>query len=426
MKRKVEKYIFSKNFFGTNRIKSDDGRYLIGDDVEGCLAAARQGSASKLMMKGSKGGVGANNKSQLTAKPPNKPSLHKRKLQAFSAFPGGPPSTFTSSLKPNPPKKPKTTDIKAVKKLTVHPASVPMRDRQEMLEFCRSLKGGYVDGVYRSAIERRRIAEAVCSTGPSLIDSLNELNLTPEERSRLPLFFQVTVMPHLAAYKSASPHGKNLAARFGPSPISLETVSFNPFPSSHYNHCVATPIGSDTPMSGVQPLPSFSPFISPHFMSTVAADEGMAITPGVFGSAQQPPPGATMLNEFIFGETPCRKSTMLNEFIFGETPCRKLDAFLDGTGTVPPLPTTEEFARHKAKLPDYAITDAVDTAVQSLDDEAAVLHATFSFSDMLSPEEDAERLNRSIVTDSGPLRMRLKNASGVDLSTHHFDTWESP
>ena len=46
MKRKVEKYIFQKNIDGSNRIKDDGGRYLIGDDIEGCLAAARMGPAS--------------------------------------------------------------------------------------------------------------------------------------------------------------------------------------------------------------------------------------------------------------------------------------------------------------------------------------------------------------------------------------------
>jgi hypothetical protein len=40
MKRKVEEYIRSKNIDGVNRIK-DDGVYLIGDDIEGCLRAAR-------------------------------------------------------------------------------------------------------------------------------------------------------------------------------------------------------------------------------------------------------------------------------------------------------------------------------------------------------------------------------------------------
>src|SRR6056300_1433490 len=43
MKRKVEKYIHNKNIDGVNRIKDDNGVYLIGDDIEGCLRAARGG-----------------------------------------------------------------------------------------------------------------------------------------------------------------------------------------------------------------------------------------------------------------------------------------------------------------------------------------------------------------------------------------------
>ncbi len=42
MKRKVEEYIRNKNIDGVNRIKDDNGVYLIGDDIEGCLRAARQ------------------------------------------------------------------------------------------------------------------------------------------------------------------------------------------------------------------------------------------------------------------------------------------------------------------------------------------------------------------------------------------------
>jgi hypothetical protein len=428
MKRKVEKYIFNKNFDGANRIKDDDGRYLIGDDIEGCLAAARQVPVSKQVSRQnqqfsaqSSTGVGGTTKAPVKA--PTNPSidkpLGKRKVPSFNAFAGGPQPPSSSSLKPPPPKKIKTMDDNVVK--NIHPQTVPVKDRQEMLEFCRSLKGGYVDGIFRSAIERKRIAEAACSTGASLIDSLNGLNLTPEERLRLPLFYRATVMPHLDPYKSASPaRKKNPAIAFRPSPISLENITFNPFLPSHFNHGVATPIskpmGAATPgpSNRQQSLPSsFSPFISPHYMSAISADGGIgAITPGMVGSLLAPPPGATMLNDFTFGETPCRK----------------LNDFLDWSGTtLQPLPTTEEFSRHKSQLPhDGGINDAaVEDAVHSLDDEAA-LHASFSFSDMLSPEEDAERLNRSIVTDSGPLRMRPKTAGGIDLSTHHFDTWDSP
>ena len=42
MKGKLEKYIHNKNIDGVNRIKNDDGLYLIGDDIEGCLLAARR------------------------------------------------------------------------------------------------------------------------------------------------------------------------------------------------------------------------------------------------------------------------------------------------------------------------------------------------------------------------------------------------
>lgn len=418
MKRKVEKYIHNKNIDGVNRIKNDDGVYLIGDDIEGCLRAARGGLK-----------VSSNNDVNVKAAPPRVPP--KRKVPAYAAFKGGPSTLLHSSLKPTPQQKKlklatSTTTAAAATKPTaasdkkmklmmtkkaIHPSAVPMKDRQEMLEFCRSLNGGYVDGIYRSAIERRKMAEAACSTGASLADSINGLNLSPEERARLPLFFKVAVMPHLEAYKSSSPSGRKTQQ----SPIGLEMITFNPFPS-HNNHIMATPMGNaaSTPKPKAKPLPSFSPFISPFMGAAVANDSGMAITPGIVGSllAQPPPPGATMLNEFTFGETPCQK----------------LNAFLDGNGTVPSLPGTEEFARLKGRLPlpDDAIPDATaEAAVQSLEDEA-VLHSTFSFSDMLSPEEDMDRLNRSVVTDSGPLRMRLKNAGGVDLSTHHFDAWESP
>lgn len=41
MKRKVEKYLYSKNIGGVHRLKDKNEKYLIGDDIEGCLAAAR-------------------------------------------------------------------------------------------------------------------------------------------------------------------------------------------------------------------------------------------------------------------------------------------------------------------------------------------------------------------------------------------------
>jgi hypothetical protein len=56
------------------------------------------------------------------------------------------------------------------------------------------------------------------------------------------------------------------------------------------------------------------------------------------------------------------------------------------------------------------------------------LQTSLSFSDVLSPNDDASTKPTMAVTDSGPLRMRIKSSSrtDADLSTHHFDTWQSP
>ena len=41
MKRKVEKYLYGKNIDAVRRLKDNDDRYLIGDDIDGCLRATR-------------------------------------------------------------------------------------------------------------------------------------------------------------------------------------------------------------------------------------------------------------------------------------------------------------------------------------------------------------------------------------------------
>ena len=43
LKQRLEKFIYSKNIEGRNLIRGSDGRYLIGDDFEGCLLAVREG-----------------------------------------------------------------------------------------------------------------------------------------------------------------------------------------------------------------------------------------------------------------------------------------------------------------------------------------------------------------------------------------------
>ena len=41
MKRKVENYLYEKNIGGVHRLKDENNKYLIGDDIEGCLRATR-------------------------------------------------------------------------------------------------------------------------------------------------------------------------------------------------------------------------------------------------------------------------------------------------------------------------------------------------------------------------------------------------
>ena len=65
---------------------------------------------------------------------------------------------------------------------------------QQLKEFAENkLKGGYVDGMWVSKLERKRLAEesGVFETGSSA--ALNSINLTEEEREALPPFFQMKV-----------------------------------------------------------------------------------------------------------------------------------------------------------------------------------------------------------------------------------------
>jgi len=246
----------------------------------------------------------------------------------------------------------------------------------------------------------------------------------------------------------------------------LESVVFNPFsPATKkmtevtgHHHSTATAMTPERVRSGElglgpgSALSSFSPFISPNYMEAMA-HAGMSITPGIVGihgSSRMMMDGKNGNHQphTLQGSTPSWDK-MLNDTFrcnsFGETPSRKLDAFLEATGMGPKLPTTEELARPKAKLlktdedADEGRRDG-DRGVTGCDDDEGgvpIINANFSFSDVvLSPrrsppsnkqegEDSHAKVLATAVTDSGPLRMRLKTTS-KDLSTHHFDAWQSP
>lgn len=201
MKRKVEKYLWSKNINGMHRLKDENGNYLIGDDIQGCLRAARAQPASHLKGKDPlKIEVGSN-----MATPTPMASRKKRKTELNSLF--------SPAIAP---------------KIRMNSPNASQQDRKELLDFCRTLRGGYVGGIYRSAIERRKMAESTVTTGLSLTKALNDLNLTTEERSRLPPFFlQHTAKlldPYSAPPSSSEARNQNVtnsARREPPTPFHI-------------------------------------------------------------------------------------------------------------------------------------------------------------------------------------------------------------
>ena len=189
--------------------------------------------------------------------------------------------------------------------------------------------------------------------------------------------------------------------------------------SSHYGSHAATP---ELVRSGVLNTPgsafsSFSPFISPNYIEAVMMKEGMTMTPAMSGSVThslEAPQSWEAVDSKMLDET----------FSFGETPSRKLDDFLEASSsTGPKLPATEDLESCQTKLEKEQELDDVNE-----DDEVPTIQSSFSFSDVLSHDDccnASKFLVSAAVTDSGPLQMRLKSTN-KDLSTHHFDAWQSP
>jgi len=180
MKRKVEKYIYAKNINGRNDVVDCNDRYLIGDDVEGCLRAVRQPPAShggkdvpNKMKKGTQQSKGAAARKLTTNKRSYEVSCHPPSQKfglspsAKNLFSSSYPGVNTHVAQPIP------TDI----------------DITALKTFLSTIKGGYVKGMYHSALERRRLSD------PSKINEhttpviLNSLNLTIDERKQLPKFY---------------------------------------------------------------------------------------------------------------------------------------------------------------------------------------------------------------------------------------------
>jgi hypothetical protein len=322
MKRKIEKYLYSKNIDGQHKIIGPDGNLLIGDDIDGCVRAARDGTLSvtsiakpvkrKAPFKASPVTVQVGSHPCVSDTPANK----KRKTELNSLF--------SPAIAPKVSASGDGTPVSSAK------------DKSELLEFCRTLRGGYINGIYRSAIERRKMAESTTASGLGITKALNDLNLTNEERERLPSFYTQHVVKDLCAYTpskaankvapstvkkepmtkslhigSATPKFKSVLShgQLRPSPVMTKKerdaalnaafLAFSPPPK--IDNSAATPFRS--PLPGSSPmLSSFSPFMSINYDDAMM--QGFAMTPGIIRSSGEELLAPNSWSRDVFDDTP--------------------------------------------------------------------------------------------------------------------------
>lgn len=162
MKRKVEKYIHAKNINGCHLIYSHEGTYLLGDDVEGALKAIRSSHQKK---RARAAALGAAKPVAIAAAASEKPKPKKKARPMFPLATSGNVVSSSSS-------------------------SASQHDLALLRTFLEGLRGGYINGIYVSALERARLIESLGVKITGSFHALNEINLTPEERARLPEFFK--------------------------------------------------------------------------------------------------------------------------------------------------------------------------------------------------------------------------------------------
>lgn len=228
MKKKIEKYLRSKIADTSLPIKDESGHFLIGDDIEGCLKAT-----------------------QLTAFPHRHPNeAHSKLPQSLPHFAGSMMASATPLPQAFVPAPKRSYDMMMdtmYGSARYHKPRCPSpratkSDLDSLSHFFQTLKGGYIDGVYHSSLERRRLAEKTVSTGSS--EALSNLNLTPEERERLPTIFKQK-LPNLAPYRGRE-------GGYYPSQISLT------MPPQHMRWARPSPV---LPLADMR-TPIYSPFSS--------------------------------------------------------------------------------------------------------------------------------------------------------------------
>ena len=174
MKKKVEKYLLSKHNNTFDCILDENKRYKVLSDIEGCLHAVRQPAVAQAKDPKSsrKNGTSTSRKG----------SNAKRRASDFAFTP--------------PPKRGRPNSVR------------PGRaDLDELKVFLSKLRGGYINGIYVSALERRRLADKLNIGNLGSIESLEALNLTDDERVYLPVFFRAKahlLSPYFGASRTSS------------------------------------------------------------------------------------------------------------------------------------------------------------------------------------------------------------------------------
>lgn len=172
MKKKIEKYLREKH--PGMPVCDERGIFLVGNDFEGCLHATQQSSF-----------------------PSNKDSSSCLNMGHSSLpFLGQPLAPYATPMHPYAAKRQfemmngaMYSGIKySNKRICSESPKASKGDLEALHRFFQTLRGGYINGIYQSALERRRLAEKTASDGN--IEALNSLNLSKEERERLPRFFR--------------------------------------------------------------------------------------------------------------------------------------------------------------------------------------------------------------------------------------------
>lgn len=176
MKKKIEKHLREKNPNPSTPIRDANGIFLVGNDFEGCLRATQQATFPQ-----------KNQKSVAKSKP----------CQNSYHYVGPPMPPYATPIHPYPSSK-RPYDLMSGgmysgikyshKRICSESPKGSKTDLEALQRFFQSLRGGYVNGIYQSALERRRLAERTAKDGST--DALNSLNLTPEERERMPSVFR--------------------------------------------------------------------------------------------------------------------------------------------------------------------------------------------------------------------------------------------